>query len=222
MLSVPSPVSRARRLSFGPFEADLHSGELRKNGVKIRLQAQPFQLLVMLLERPGELVTREEICQKLWSADTFVDFDRSLGVALNKIREVLRDSATNPRYIETLPRKGYRFIAQVASVAELAQAESPTVQVDSEQDVNEPDRKRATSRRVIWTTASILLVVIVIVVSGAVTWRLYRPHPIVSIAVLPLTGLSTDPSQQFLAYGVTDELTTNLAQIRSIQVSSHT
>src|SRR6266852_1809629 len=116
VVSVPSPVSTARRLSFGPFEADLHSGELRKNGVKVRLQAQPFQLLVMLLERPGELVTREEICQKLWSADTFVDFDRSLGVAVNKIRDVLRDSAANPRYIETLPRKGYRFIAEVVSV----------------------------------------------------------------------------------------------------------
>ena len=217
---MPSPVSTARRLSFGPFEADLHSGELRKNGVKVRLQAQPFQLLVMLLERPGELVTREEICQKLWSADTFVDFDRSLGVALNKIREVLRDSAANPRYIETLPRKGYRFMAQVTSVAESSQAVSPTLQLDSGRDVNEPTRKKATSHRLIWAAASIVL--IVIVVSGLVAWRLFRQHPIGSIAVLPLASLSTDPSQQFLAYGVTDELTTNLAQIRSVQVSSHT
>jgi TolB-like protein/DNA-binding winged helix-turn-helix (wHTH) protein/cytochrome c-type biogenesis protein CcmH/NrfG len=215
---VPSPVSTVRRLSFGPFEADLHSGELRKNGVRVRLQAQPFQLLVMLLERPGELVTREEICQKLWSADTFVDFDRSLGVALNKIREVLRDSAANPRYIETLPRKGYRFIAQVASVAESAPAVSLEFQLDSEQDADEPNRKKATPRKLIWASASILL----IVVSGLVAWRSFRHHPIGSIAVLPLASLPTDPSQQFLAYGVTDELTTNLAQIRSIQVSSHT
>ena len=217
---MPSPVSTVRRLSFGPFEADLHSGELRKNGVKVRLQAQPFQLLVMLLERPGELVTREEICQKLWAADTFVDFDRSLGVALNKIREVLGDSAANPRYIETLPRKGFRFIEQVASVAEPAQGVSPTLQLDSERDVNEPSRKKATSHRLIWATASVL--VLVIVVSGVVTWRLFRKHPIASIAVLPLASLSTDPSQQFLAYGVTDELTTNLAQIHSVHVSSHT
>jgi TolB-like protein/DNA-binding winged helix-turn-helix (wHTH) protein/tetratricopeptide (TPR) repeat protein len=215
---VPSPVSTVRRLSFGPFEADLHSGELRKNGARVRLQAQPFQLLVMLLERPGELVTREEICQKLWSADTFVDFDRSLGVALNKIREVLRDSAANPRYIETLPRKGYRFIAQVAPVAESAPSVSPEFQLDSEQDADEPNRKKATPRKLIWASASILL----IVVSGLVAWRSFRHHPIGSIAVLPLASLPTDPSQQFLAYGVTDELTTNLAQIRSIQVSSHT
>ena len=111
-----APFSAPRRLSFGPFEADLHSGELLKFGHKVRLQAQPFQLLVMLLERPGELVTREEICAKLWPADTFVDFDRSLGTALNKIREVLNDSATEPRFIETLPRRGYRFIASVTAV----------------------------------------------------------------------------------------------------------
>src|SRR5258708_40099380 len=86
-------ISKTRRFCFGPYEVDLHSGELIKDGIAIRLQAQPFQLLVMLLERPGELVTREEICQKLWSTDTFVDFDRSLGTAVNKIREVLNDSA---------------------------------------------------------------------------------------------------------------------------------
>jgi TolB-like protein/DNA-binding winged helix-turn-helix (wHTH) protein/Tfp pilus assembly protein PilF len=220
VVSVPSPVSTARRLSFGPFEADLHSGELRKNGVKVRLQAQPFQLLVMLLERPGELVTREEICQKLWSADTFVDFDRSLGVAVNKIREVLRDSAANPRYIETLPRKGFRFIAQVASVSESAQTVSPTLQLDSERDADEFNWKKATSPKLIWASASILL--IVIVVSGLFAWRLFRQHPIGSIAVLPLENLSAEPNQQFFADGVTDELTTNLAQIGSLRVISHT
>ena len=217
---MPAPVSTSRRLSFGPYEADLQSGELRKYGIKIRLQSQPFQLLVMLLERPGELVTREEVCQKLWSADTFVDFDHSLGTAVNKLREVLNDSAANPRYIETLHRRGYRFVGKVASVAETAQVISPPVQLDSERDVDEPNRKKATSHRLIWATASILL--IVIVVSGLVAWRLFRKHPIDSIAVLPLASLSTDPSQQFLAYGVTDELTTNLAQIRSVHVSSHT
>src|SRR5438105_7408785 len=210
-------VSTSRRLSFGPYEADLQSGELRKYGIKIRLQSQPFQLLVMLLERPGELVTREEVCQKLWSADTFVDFDHSLGTAVNKLREVLNDSAANPRYIETLHRRGYRLIGQVASVAETAQVISPPVQLDSERDVNESNRKKATSHRLIWATVSILLIVIVVV-----AWRLFRKHPIDSIAVLPLASLSTDPSQQFLAYGVTDELTTNLAQIRSVHVSSHT
>ncbi len=99
---MPAPVSTPRRLAFGVYEADLHSGELRKRGQKVRLQSQPFQLLAMLLERPGELVTREEIRQKLWSADTFVDFDHSLGTAINKIREVLNDSPAEPRFVETL------------------------------------------------------------------------------------------------------------------------
>ncbi len=110
---MPVPVSTPRRFCFGPYQADLHSGELLKHGVRVRLQSQPFLLLTMLLERPGQLVTRDEICQKLWSADTFVDFDHSLGTAINKVREVLNDSATEPRFVETLPRRGYRFIAQV-------------------------------------------------------------------------------------------------------------
>jgi DNA-binding winged helix-turn-helix (wHTH) protein len=98
---------------FGVFEADLVAGELRKNGGRIRLQEQPFQLLALLLERPGEVVTREELRQKLWPADTFVDFDHSLNTAVNKLREALGDSASSPRYVETLARRGYRFLGQV-------------------------------------------------------------------------------------------------------------
>jgi len=98
---------------FGLFEVDLRAGELRKNGLKIKLQEQPFQILALLLEHPGEIVTREELQQKLWSDDTFVDFDNSLNKAINKIREALGDSAENPRFVETLARRGYRFIAPV-------------------------------------------------------------------------------------------------------------
>ncbi len=101
---------------FGIFEADLKSGELRKNGSKIRLQEQPFQVLAMLLERCGDVVTREDLRQKLWPADTFVDFDHSLNTAINKLREALSDSASNPRFVETLARRGYRFIAPVQVV----------------------------------------------------------------------------------------------------------
>jgi DNA-binding winged helix-turn-helix (wHTH) protein len=100
-------------LRFGIFEADLRSGELRKNGVKVKLQEQPFQVLAMLLAHPGEVVTREELRQKLWPADTFVDFDHSLNTAINKLREALGDSASNPRFVETLARRGYRFLAPV-------------------------------------------------------------------------------------------------------------
>jgi cholera toxin transcriptional activator len=98
---------------FGVFELDLAAGELRKNGVKLRLQEQPFQVLALLLERAGDVVTRDEVRQKLWPADTFVDFDHSLNTAVNKLRETLGDSASSPRYIETLARRGYRFIAPV-------------------------------------------------------------------------------------------------------------
>jgi DNA-binding winged helix-turn-helix (wHTH) protein len=101
-----------RHLRFGIFEVDLRSGELRKAGVKLKLGGQPFQLLTVLLERPGEVVTREELQKRLWP-DTFVDVDHNLNTAINKIREVLGDSADSPRYVETLPRRGYRFIATV-------------------------------------------------------------------------------------------------------------
>jgi TolB-like protein/DNA-binding winged helix-turn-helix (wHTH) protein/tetratricopeptide (TPR) repeat protein len=207
---VPSLASTSRRLSFGVFEADLRSGELRKNGKTLRLQAQPFQFLVMLLEHPGELVTREEICQKLWPADTYVDFDRSLGTAVNKIREVLGDSAAEPRFIETLPRRGYRFMAPVTAVAD-----PPGGSASSRPE--EPDPPKLPARRVIWAGGSLVLIV-----AALAAWYSLRSHAIRSIAVLPLASLSSDPSQQFFAYGVTDELTTNLALIGSLRVSSHT
>src|SRR5579864_9109313 len=98
---------------FATYEADPLTGELRKAGVRLRLPEQPFRVLVLLLERPGELVTREEIRQKLWPADTFVDFDHGLNTVVNRLRETLGDSASNPRFIETLARRGYRFLAPV-------------------------------------------------------------------------------------------------------------
>ncbi|SRR6266496_716429 len=115
---MPSPTTgRAGPiLRFGIFEADLAAGELRKNGIKIRLQEQPFQILALLLERPGELVTRQDLRHKLWSNDTFVDFDHSLNTAINKLREALGDSASGPRFVETVARRGYRFLASVEQV----------------------------------------------------------------------------------------------------------
>jgi DNA-binding winged helix-turn-helix (wHTH) protein len=113
---VPQKSSRVAR--FGLFELDLSAGELRKSGIKLRLQEQPFQVLAVLLERAGDLVTREELQQKLWPSDTFVDFDHSLNTAINKVREALGDSASSPRFVETLARRGYRFIAPVQTDAE--------------------------------------------------------------------------------------------------------
>lgn len=121
-VSIP-PTSPARKiLRFAAFEVDLAAGELRKNGARIRLQEQPFQILTYLLDRAGEVVTREELRQKLWPADTFVDFDHSLNTAVNKLREALGDSATSPRYVETLARRGYRFLAPIQPIEATSRA----------------------------------------------------------------------------------------------------
>ena len=119
------PQNHSRVARFGVFEIDLSAGELRKNGVKQRLQGQPFQVLTVLLERAGEVVTREELQQKLWPSDTFVDFDHSLNTAINKVREALGDSASSPRFVETLARRGYRFIAPVQTDAPAPKPETP-------------------------------------------------------------------------------------------------
>jgi DNA-binding winged helix-turn-helix (wHTH) protein len=127
------PTNRSFR--FGAYEADAVTGELRKSGSRVRLQEQPFQVLVMLLERPGELVTREEIRERLWGAETFVDFDHSLNTAINRLRETLNDSAVEPRYIETLARRGYRFVAAVeaagGATATAVEAHAPDASADS-------------------------------------------------------------------------------------------
>src|SRR5579864_5371338 len=126
---MPEARSAGRTLRFGVYEADLATGELRKNGSLIRLQEQPFQILAMLLERPGDLVTREDLRTKLWPADTFVDFDHSLNTAVNKLREALGDTASNPRFVQTVARRGYRFIAPVQESAKPVPAQAESVPV---------------------------------------------------------------------------------------------
>ena len=116
-------VHQTEKVCFGVFEADLRAGELRKYGVRIRLQRQPFNILAALLERPGDLVTREELRQRIWGPDTVVDFDHSLGTAINKLREALSDSAETPRYVETLAKRGFRFIAPVEHLSTPASRE---------------------------------------------------------------------------------------------------
>jgi len=122
---MPPSNREAGLLRFGVFEVDLAAGELRKNGARVRLQEQPFQVLTALLQNAGQVVTRDHLREKIWPADTFVDFDHSLNTAVNKIRESLGDSASSPRFVETLARRGYRFIASVDSVAAPAAISSP-------------------------------------------------------------------------------------------------
>jgi cholera toxin transcriptional activator len=131
---MPVPQNSNRIARFGVFELDLSAGELRRSGVKLHLQGQPFQVLALLLERAGEVVTREELRQKLWPSDTFVDFDHSLNTAINKVREALGDSAASPRYVETLARRGYRFIAPMQKPAP-SDAARPTAESSADSAV---------------------------------------------------------------------------------------
>lgn len=145
----PSQIPTAFR--FGPFEADLRELELRKRGVKLRLQEQPFQVLALLLQRAGELVSREELRTALWPADTFVDFDHSLNTAINKIREVLGDSASNSQFVETVPKRGYRFIANVEAIGpapvQIPETRKPDADALSPETLNQlPAASRSTAR----------------------------------------------------------------------------
>src|SRR6202158_5476337 len=162
--------ARTRRTRFGAFEVDLRSGELHKHGLRLKLQDQPFQVLALLLEHPGDVVTREELREKLWPADTFVDFDTGLNSAIKKLRDALSDSAEEPRYIEPLPRRGYRFIAKVESGAL-----SPSAAVHEKLAVVP---LRQTPK--VWSRGRLFVVgsaVAVLIVAALVTWRVFSARP---------------------------------------------
>jgi TolB-like protein/DNA-binding winged helix-turn-helix (wHTH) protein len=220
----------ARSASFGPYTLDLRSGELRKFGVRVKIGEQPFQILAMLLESPGEMVSREELRARLWATDTFVDFDHGLNSAVQRLRDCLSDTAERPVWIETIPRRGYRFIAPVelqvpaTSGSNLIPAEtlsavaSPAVA---------PVAARAFGKHAKPLTAAI---VVAIALLGALSLSsvrerlLGRPRPprIQSLAVLPLVTLSGDPDQDYFADGMTEALITDLAKINALRVISRT
>ena len=175
---------------FGVFEARLSSGELRKHGLRIRVPGQPFKILAILLERPGEVVTRDELRSRIWCAETFVDFEHSLNSAIKKLRQALGDSAESPRYIETLPRLGYRFIAPVSSGVPEAPVE-PAPQPTSAPPVPHAGYRSAQSKALV--AAAILLGV------GGVVWStLWRPPPLVadrdSIVLADFENRTGDPA----------------------------
>ena len=202
---------RVSPIRFGIFEVDLASGELRANGVRIKLQEQPFQALAALLERPREILTREELQKRLWPADTFVDFERGLNKAINRLREALGDDAENPRFIETLPQRGYRFIAQLET--------APAGPVfPSLADV--PTQHSLPRRRRLLAVAGGLIAVLLL----SLWLRLLRsPSPrIESIAVLPLENVSGNSAQEYFSDGMTDELIGEIARIGSLRVISRT
>ena len=219
-LDMPTSVPKARVLRFGDFELDVSAGQLRKCGVRLRLQGQPLQVLAVLIRHAGEVVTREEMRSEIWSADTFVDFDHSLHNAIARIRETLGDSAEAPRYIETLPRHGYRFLAAVKSEEE--RESSSAAQAELTREVSGASIRR-TPRTLLAAGVLVCLVIALaawLARSGAHTAG--AAPRVNSIAVLPLDNLSGDASEEFFADGLTDQLITDLGEVGSLRVISRT
>ena len=216
-------------MQFGDFEADLDTGELRRQGTRIRLSPQPFQVLTLLLERPGELITREELRAKLWPDEVYVDFEHSLNAAVKKLRQALCDSPENPRYIETFPKRGYRLAAKVVATAppeQIALAPEPGAEVETPVKVpvevtfsppvptspGNGTRKRAT----FYAVVSLVLVALVWV--GYREFRRESARPLAPngktmLAVLPFDNLTGDPAREYLSDGLTEELITELGGI---------
>jgi TolB-like protein/DNA-binding winged helix-turn-helix (wHTH) protein/Flp pilus assembly protein TadD len=201
-------VQQRRRVSFGVFDMDLETGELRKHGLRVRLQRQPFDVLAVLIGRAGDVVTRAELQQTLWPGNTFVDFDHGLNKAINKIRTALGDSADTPRFVETVARRGYRFLADVT-----VSAPPPVVTPGA------APPKRAWR----WMPAASVAAVLAVAALAWIVYSTTRGQPSIhSLAVLPLESLSSDPSQDYFADGMTDELITELGRISALRVISRT
>ena len=190
---------RATPFRFGIFEVDVASGELRRDGVRIKLQEQPFQVLAALIERPGEVVAREDLQKRLWPRDVNVDFDRGLNKAINRLREALGDDADHPTFIETLPHRGYRFLASL---------DAPPVAA-----VATPAKLR---RNLLISAAGVAAV------TAGYRWLPVTTRKIESIAVLPLENLSGNPAQEYFSDSLTDELIGEIARIGSLRVISRT
>jgi len=201
---------------FDDFELDLRTGELRRDGVSLNLPAQPAKILVLLVGRAGEVVTRSELAEQVWGGDTFVNFDQGLNFAVRQIRAALGDDSDTPRFIETLPKRGYRFIASV-SKSETSAVLAPVAAQASRQP-----------RKAAWRIPVALIALVAIVLSLLLVWsqlsaqRLGGAHRIESLAVLPLHNLSRDPEQEYFSDGMTDELITELAKVSTLRVISHT
>ncbi len=236
----------ANSVRFGVYEFDLRSGELRKHGIRIKLQEQPCQILSILLEHRGEMVTRDELQRRLWPSDTFVDFDHSLNTAVMRLREALNDSSESPRFIETLPRRGYRFVAPIEekSASENDSTHAQTGEASAPQSAlakNSPmllplspglpaTAAKAGGRVPRPVLVSATLFLLGIVLAGGLAARYLRkpsvvaapPDRITSLVVLPFENLSADKDQAYFADGMTDELIAHLAKIRTLRVISRT
>src|ERR1700741_2854293 len=216
---------------FGTYEVSLQSGEIRKRGVRIKVQQQPMKLLEILLERRGEVVTREELRSRIWVDESFGDFDQAVNIAIAKLRSALGDSAENPRFIETLPKRGYRFIADVSVIdtdsrlkaPQSSPGDLPAEAVHKGQGAG----PSVTPKRRLWPTRPVIAALALLLCLSILSVWVFRSRGratrgIRSLAVLPLDNLSSDTSQDYFADGMTDELITDLAQISALRVISRT
>jgi DNA-binding winged helix-turn-helix (wHTH) protein len=221
------PLRPTSVVRFGTYEVSLQSGEVRKAGLRMRVQQQPMKLLEILLERPGEVVTREELRSRIWADESFGDFDQAVNIAIAKLRSALGDSAENPRFIETLPKRGYRFIADVSVLDADARPKKPE-SVAGDLPATEPGRTlqgaglAVAPKRRPWLTHRVIVALALVLSFSILSVWLFRsrgraPAGIRSLAVLPLENLSGDASQNYFADGMTDELITDLAQISALR-----
>ncbi len=197
---------------FGEFELDLRTGELRSNGHHIILQEKPFQILTALLERPGEMVTREELTKRLWPTGTFVDFDLGLNKAVNRLRAALDDSAERPRFIETFPKRGYRFVAEVTRNGRGLEEVSPTSRAQESKNAAEA------SGTIRWRSAAVAGLLAIMVTVSYFAWRQHSAAPAppgrIMMAVLPFQNLTGDPEQEYLTDGLTEETIARLGALQ--------
>ncbi|MBZ5663337.1 MAG: winged helix-turn-helix domain-containing protein [Acidobacteriia bacterium] len=223
MGSAQAPLALVR---FGVFEADLRAGELRRNGVRVRLQDLPFRMLALLLSRPGEVITRDEFRQALWPADVFVDFEQSISSAVMRLRDALGDSADNPIFIQTIERRGYRWIGPILSQtlepvvpdqAPVAEPESRDFTARYEIGLTAPAPKRGSQVRLLLAAA--VFAVAVVALAGFFPWRWRRPTPISSIAVLPFDNLSAPSFNDAFSDGLTDEIAASISHLDGVRVA---
>lgn len=221
MATQPSNLSPVR---FDEFELDLRTRELRRDGVCLKIQPQPAKVLTLLVSRAGKVVTRGEIAQEVWGSETFVDFEQGLNFAIRQIRAVLNDDADHPRFLQTLPKQGYRFIAAVVTLP----AEPPISKPFTSGAGVVPESSRTRARRAaFWSVLAAAVVVVLLAAAIKYIGPVARPDrsahsTIRSIAVLPLVNLSSDPEQEYFSDGLTDELITELAKVGTLRVISRT